>query len=179
MTEVVEMLRKQFNAFTAKIDMFDGTSCVIDFISDVKMYCHWLDKVDNDDKLSVLFSHLTGEAKDVFRLIKEPTFDSVIEALKIRFEPTEQMRHQIKADLFGSIQMSGESYKQFVIRLQNKARHIEILESDLVKIAINGATHKLKQHLLMASPKTMECLLQIPLVANTSLQEDEHYPISF
>ena len=75
---LAESLKKQFNVFTSKIDQFDGSTSVIDFIFDVNTYCRWLGKSDDDDKLCVLVSNLTGEAKDVYRLVKDQTFDNVV-----------------------------------------------------------------------------------------------------
>ena len=46
-------------------------------------YCEYIGKTDDCEKLNVLISHLTGEAKDTFRIlhVKDPEFDSVISAL--------------------------------------------------------------------------------------------------
>ena len=64
---VIEKFRKQLNVFSAKLELFDGTSDfnIIDFISDLNSYCEYLGKDQDSEKLSVLISHLTGEAKIV------------------------------------------------------------------------------------------------------------------
>ena len=166
----MEKICKQLNVFTMKIDTFDGSSYLSDFISDVKRYCDGIGKTHDDEKLSVLFSQLTGKAREVFRSVTNPTFDSVISALKLRFAPTEQQKHMLKAELFAAKQRHDESFKRFVIGLQDKARHVEILEQDLVQIAIMGALHNnMKSHLLMANPQTMSELLKLPIVSNEDI----------
>ena len=169
---VIEKFRKQLNVFSAKLELFDGTSDynIIDFVSDLNSYCEYLGKDQDSEKLSVLKSHLTGEAKIVFRLVKDPNFENVISALKLRFAPTEQALHRVKAELFGTKQMSGETFKHFAIRLQKTARHTDISELDLVQIAITGARNdNLRSHLLMAAPANMNSLIKLPVVCNDDL----------
>ena len=98
---VIEKFRKQLNVFSAKLELFDGTSDynIIDFISDLNSYCEYLGKDQDSEKLSVLKSHLTGEAKIVFRLVKDPNFENVISALKLRFAPTEQALHRVNRSI--------------------------------------------------------------------------------
>ena len=117
--KAIEKFGKQLNVFTAKLDLFAGTSDLHDFISDFESYCEYLGKDTDSEKLGLLRTHLTGEAKDVFRLVENPTVDSVISALKIRFAPTEHALHRVKAELFGAKQTSGETFKQFAISIQN------------------------------------------------------------
>ena len=105
-----------------KIDPFDGSSYLSDFISDVKRYCDGIGKTDDDEKLTVLFSQLTSEASEVFHSVTNPTFDNVIPELKLHFVPTEQQKHLLKAELFVAKQSHDESFKRFIIGLQNKAR---------------------------------------------------------
>ena len=73
--QLLQSLCKQFNALTSKLDVYDGSACVKDFVSDLERYCEHLGKEEDADKLNVLVSHITGEAKDVFRLVKSQTFD--------------------------------------------------------------------------------------------------------
>ena len=174
----MEKICKQLNVFTLKIDTFDGSSYLSDFISDVKRYCDGIGKTHDDEKLSVLFSQLTGEAREVFRSVTNPTFDSVISALKLRFAPTEQQKHMLKAELFAAKQRHDESFKRFVIGLQDKARHIEIFEHDLVQIAIMGTLHNdMKSHLLMANPQTMSELLKLPIVLNEDICINKEFSV--
>ena len=167
--QAIEKFRKQLNVFSAKLELFDGTSNLNDFISDLNSYCEYLGK-DDSERLGLLRTLLTGEAKDVFRLVENPTFDSVVSALEIRFAPTEHALHRVKAELFGAKQMSGETFKQFAIRIQNAPRHTDISQLDLVKIAINVARNShVKTHLMMAAPHTMNKLIKLPVVANDDL----------
>ena len=126
----MEKICKQLNVFKLKIHTFDGSLYLSDFISHVKRYCDGIGKTHNDEKLSALFSQLTGEAREVFRSVTNPTFNSVISALKLRFAPTEQQKHMLKAELLAAKQRHDESFKRFVIGLQNKARHVEIFEHE-------------------------------------------------
>ena len=169
---LIEKFCKQLNVFSANPELFNGTSNynAIDFISDLNSNCEYLGKDEDSEKLSVLTSHLTGEAKIVFRLVKNPNYESVISALKLHFTPKEQALHRIKTALFGTKQTSGEIFKHFAIRLQKTASHTDILELDLVLIAINGARNKnLKSCLLMAAPATMNNLIKLPVVCNDDL----------
>ena len=167
--QAIEKFRKQLNVFSAKLELFDGTSNLNDFISDYSSYREYLGK-DDSERLGLLRTHLTGEAKDVFRLVENPTFDSVVSALEIRFAPTEHALHRVKAELFRAKQISGETFKQFAIRIQNAARHTDISQLDLVKIAFNGARNShVKTHLMMAAPHTMDKLIKLPVVANDDL----------
>ena len=123
--------------------------------------------------LNVLISHLTGEAKDTFRNVKDPEFDSVISALKIRFAPTELALHGVKAELFGTKQTSGETCKQFAIRVQNAARHTDLSELDLVKVVIEGlTTSELRNHIMMAAPTSIDNLIKLPVVADEHMYYD-------
>ena len=101
-TQAFEKVGKQLNVFQSKLELFDGTTNVNDFVSDIQRYCEYIGQTDDCEKLNVLISHLTGEAKDTFRNVKDPEFDSVISALKIRFAPTELALHRVKAELFGT-----------------------------------------------------------------------------
>ena len=79
--KAIEKFGKQFNVFTAKLDLFARTSDLNDFISDCESYCEYLWKDTDSEKLGLSRTHLTGEAKDVFRLVENPTVDSAISAL--------------------------------------------------------------------------------------------------
>ena len=133
-------------------------------------YCEYIGQTDDCEKLNVLISHLTGEAKDTFRNVKDPEFDSVISALKIRFAPTELALHRVKAELFGTKQTSGETCKQFAIRVQNAARHTDL---DLVKVVIEGlTTSELKNHIMMAAPTSIDNSIKLPVVADEHMYYD-------
>ena len=112
---LIEPFCKQLNVFSANLELFNGTSNynAIDFISDLNSYCEYLGKDEDSEKLSVLTSHLIGEGKIVFRLVKNPNYESVISALKLHITPKEQALHRIKAELFGTKQTSGETFKHF------------------------------------------------------------------
>ena len=172
-TQAFEKLGKQLNVFQSKLELFDGSTNVIDFVSDIQRYCEYIGQTDDCEKLNVLISHLTGEAKDTFRNVKDPEFDSVISALQIRFAPTELALHRVKAELFGTKQTSGETCKQFAIRVQNAARHTDLSELDLVKVVIEGlTTAELRNHIMMAAPTSIENLIKLPVVADERVYYD-------
>ena len=172
-TQAFEKLGKQLNVFQSKLELFDGTTNVNDFVSDIQRYCEYVGQTDDCEKLNVLISHLTGEAKDTFRNVKDPEFDSVISALQIRFAPTELALHRVKAELFGTKQMSGETCKQFAIRVQNAARHTDLTELDLVKVVIEGlTTSELRNHIMMAAPTSIDNLIKLPVVADERVYYD-------
>ena len=172
-TQAFEKLGKQLNVFQSKLELFDGTTNVNDFVSDIQRYCEYIGQTDDCEKLNVLISHLTGEAKDTFRNVKDPEFDSVISALQIRFAPTELALHRVKAELFGTKQTSGETCKQFAIRVQNAARHTDLSELDLVKVVIEGlTTTELRNHIMMAAPTSIDNLIKLPVVADERVYYD-------
>ena len=172
-TQAFEKLGKQLNVFQSKLESFDGTTNVNDFVSDIQRYCEYVGQTDDCEKLNLLISHLTGEAKDTFRNVKDPEFDSVISALQIRFAPTELALHRVKAELFGTKQTSGETCKQFAIRVQNAARHTDLSELDLVKVVIEGlTTSELRNHIMMAAPTSIDNLIKLPVVADERVYYD-------
>ena len=169
----LENLGKQFNALTIKLDYFDGSGDLENFFKDFDRYCDEIGRITDDQKLNCLIGHLKGEAKDCFRLVANPTFATVKEALSNRFKPTDQQKYTIKAQLYTMRQLPGESFKQFVTRLQQKSRGIDISEQDLVSVALNGARPVIRAHLAMKEPTTINQLLKLPLAVDDDFLYEE------
>ena len=74
----------------------------------------------------VCWEHIWLVKRGMFLDLWKTQILSVVSALEIRFAPTEHALHRVKAELFGAKQMSGETFKQFAIRIQNAARHTDI-----------------------------------------------------
>ena len=166
----VEQLGKKLNALTNTLQRYDGTGNVTDWLSDFDSYCHDVGRLSEDDRRNCLVGHLTNEAKAWFRLQPHgATVDELIEALKLRFNPTELQLHQRKMQLFAMSQRVNQSFAEFVRELQEEARGLHMSEVDLVRIALSGAKQNIKAHLTMAQPATISALCRLPIVTDESL----------
>ena len=56
--------------------------------------------------------------------------------------------------------------------MQQMARQIEVPDSEVVEVCINGARTELRPHLAMAAPDSVKDLLKLAVVANESLVAD-------
>ena len=170
----LKMLTKQFNALTIKIDNFDGTGNIQDFLDDVDNFCKEAGKETGEEKLACLRNNLQAEAKEWYRLQPDKTWAAISVAIKDRFRKMDQQKHNIKAKLFGANQQPSETFAQFVSRVQKMARDVTVKQEELVKICLNGARTYLRAHLQMASPApdTISAPMKLPIVAEESLQHE-------
>ena len=170
----LKMLTKQFNALSIKLDSFDGTANIEDFLDDIDDFCKEAGKESDDEKLACLRNNLQAEAKEWYRLQPTKTWAAISVAIKDRFGKTDQQKHNIKAKLFGATQQPSETFAQFVSRVQKMARDVKVDQEELVKICLNGARTYLRAHLQMASPApdSIAALLKLPIVADETLQRE-------
>lgn len=163
------LLGRQFSALALRLDPFDGTSNVKDFLQDFDRYVVETGKSTPGDKLNCLISHLSGEARLWYRTQSDTTFATVKAGLEERFGVTTPQKHAIKTKIYGSKQQPGESFRSFVGRLQQMARNIDMGEPELVPIVLGGARAELRAHLAMARPATIKDILKLPVVADEDL----------
>ena len=75
-----------------------------------------------------------GVAKEWFRLQpSEATSQTISDGLKERFGLTQQQKHAPKTRLFNDQQSTGETFRQFVSRMQSLARPINSRKKSWLK----------------------------------------------
>ena len=119
-----------------------------------------------------MISHITGEARALYRTLETPTYASLKTALEERFGLTEQEKRQMKSKFNSAKQIPGETFKQYVTRLQQLAHEINIPDAEVVEVCVGGARAELRSHLAIASPASVAALLKLAVVANESLVAD-------
>ena len=170
--EVLKMLTKQLNALTIKIDSFDGTGNVQEFLDDFNDYCKEAGKNTEAEKLAVLKNNLHGNAKEWYRLQPTETWAEISTSILDRYGLTDNQKHAAKAKLFAATQQPQETFSNFVSRVQKLARDTTVNQDELVTISINGARPQIRAHLQMVSPApaTIAALLKLPIVSDDTLQ---------
>ena len=137
--EALKILTKQFNALTIKIDSFDGTGNVQEFLDDVNDYCKEECKNTEAEKLAVLKNNLHGDAKEWYRLQPTKTWAEISTSILDRYGLTDNQKHAAEAKLFDATQQPQETFSNFVSRVQKLARDTAVNQDELVTISINGA----------------------------------------
>ena len=168
----VAKLGKRLGAMWVRLEPFDGSQNVSDFFKDLQRYLSQTGNTTDQEKLDTLISHITGEAKALCRTLETPTFDSLKSALEEHFGLTDQEKRQLKSTFYSSKQIPGETFKQYVTRMQQLAREINVPDAEVVEVCIGGARAELRPHLTMASPASVAALLKLAVVANESLVAD-------
>ena len=166
----IAKLGKRPGAMWVRLEPFDGSQNVSDFFKDLQRYLSQTGNTTDQEKLDTLISHITGEAKAIYCTLATPTFDSLKSALEERLGLTDQEKRQLKSTFYSSKQIPGETFKQYVTRMQQLAREINIPEAEVFEVCIGGARAELQPHLAMASPASVAALLAA--VANESLVAD-------
>ena len=162
----LQALGRTFGALMIRLEPFDGSGNVTDFLSDLERYFDDTNKVTDKDKINCLLHHLSGEARLWFRTQTDDKYDNLKASLQDRFGITTQQQHGIRTKIYSCRQLPGESFKSFVGRIQQLARQIDMPEAEILPVALHGARPELRTHLSMAAPKTLSALLKLPLVAD-------------
>ena len=165
----IAKLGKRLGAMWVRLEPFDGSQNVSDFFKDLQRYLSQTGNTTDQEKLDTLISHITGEAKALYRTLETPTFDSLKSALEERFGLTDQEKRQLKSTFYSRKQIPGETFKHYVTRMQQLAREINVPDAEVVEVCISGARAGLRPHLAMASPASVAALLKLAVVANESL----------
>ena len=163
-------LGKRLGAANIRLETFDGTNNIKDFFQDLDRYFQQTAIASEDDKLNALIDHTTGDARAYYRTLTPPvTYASLKSALEERFGLSHQEKRQIKSRFYAAKQLPGESFKQYVGRMQQMARQIDIPEAEVVEVSMSGARAELRPHLAMAGPDSVQALLKLAVVANEGL----------
>ena len=169
----IAKLGKRLGAMFVCLEPFDGTPNIKDFFQDFERYLKQTATTSDSDKLNSLIDHTTGEACAFYRtLTPAPNYAELKTALEDRFGLNIQEKPQIKSRFYSNEQLPGESFKMHVGRMQQMARQIEVPDSEVVEVCINGARTELRPHLAMAAPDSVKDLLKLAVVANESLVAD-------
>ena len=168
----IAQLGKRLGAINLRLESFDGTQNVTDFLQDFKRYTEQAGITDDKDKLNTLITHTTGEARALYRTLQDPDFETLQASLEQRFGLSNPEKRQLKTQFYQSRQLPGEPFKTYVTRMQQTARLIAIPEKELVEVSISGARPELRPHLAMAGPETVQDLFKLAVVANESLVAD-------
>ena len=168
----IAKLGKRLGAMWVRLEPFDGSQNVSDFFKDLQRYLSQTGNTTDQEKLDTLISHISGEAKALYRTLETPTFDTLKSALEERFGLTDQEKRQLKSTFYSSKQIPGETFKHYVTRMQQLAREINVPDAEVLEVCIGGARAELRPHLAMASPASVAALLKLAVVANESLVAD-------
>ena len=85
-----------------RLEPFDGSQNVSDFFKDLQRYLSQTGNTTDQEKLDTLISHISGEAKALYRTLETPTFDTLKSALEERFGLTDQEKRQLKSTFYSS-----------------------------------------------------------------------------
>ena len=154
-------------------EVFDGTTDVTTFLQDLDRFLARIDIGGDDDKLYHLVACLKGEAKAWFRTLPDATQNAYLhlrQALIEQYKTAEYERVTRKAEVYQLQQIFPETFREFVMRVRIQATSLHIPEAEIVLICIRGAHSTLRPILAQAQPKTIEELLQQPIVASVELE---------
>ena len=165
----IDQIGKWLGAINLRLDPFDGTQNVTDFLQDFKRKTKQAGITDDKDKLNTLITHTMGEARTLYRTLQDPDFDTLKSSLEQRFGISNPEKRQLKTQFYQSRQLPGVPFKSYVSRMQQTARIIAIPEKEVVEVSISGAHPELRSHLAMAGPETVQDLFKLAMVAKESL----------
>ena len=175
MPDDIAKLGKQLGAMFVRLEPFEGTQNIKDFFQDFERYLKQTATTSDSDKLNSLIDHTTGEACAFYRaLTPAPNYAELKTALEDCFGLNIQEKRQIKSSFYSTKQLPGESLKMYMGRMQQMARQIEVPDSEVLEVCINGARTELRPHLAMAAPDSVKDLLKLAVVANESLVADSN-----
>ena len=163
-------LGKRLGAANIRLETFDGTNNIKDFFQDLDLYFQQTAITSADDKLNALIDHTTGDARAYYHTLTPPvTYASLKSALEECFGLSHQEKCKFKSRFYAAKQLLGESFKQYVGRMQEMARQIDIPKAEVVAVSMSGTWAELRPHLTMAGPDSVQALLKLAVVANEGL----------
>ena len=170
----LSIIQKALNSLTIRpIEPFSGRSTdnyqVEEFIRNLNDYLTATGKASEQEGKEVLRTSLTGPAKSWFRQQdSDSSFDDLKKNMKERFELTTQQKHVKKMGIFQMTQQPSETFLEYISRVQDKARGIELSKKDLVTIVTQGASPAIRPFLIMEDPDSVEDLMALPLARDES-----------
>ena len=183
-TEMMDTLTKSFNSIGIKLEPFSGSpndSLTIDeFIDNLNEYIEATGKKSpamikegkntipnphaGKTEKQVLKMHLTGQARLWLKqLATNTSYEDSIKSLKSRFQLTDQEKHIRKMNVYKMTQEPNETYLDYVTRVTDKARNLDIDPKDIITIATQGSHASIKPFITMNNPKTLDDLIKMPL----------------
>ena len=183
-TEMMDTLAKSFNSIGIKLEPFSGSpndSLTIDeFIDNLNEYIEATGKkspamikdgknmIPNPNagktEKQILKMHLSGQAKLWLKQLATSTsYEDSIKSLKSRFQLTDQEKHIRKMNVYKMTQEPNETYLDYVTRVTDKARNLDIDPKDIITIATQGSHASIKPFITMNNPKTLDDLIKMPL----------------
>ena len=165
---------RNLQTIALKLENYDGSNPCADWLSDFDRYVTETARDSDEAKLFSLIYHLTGTTKEWFNLLSDDikeSYKKLRDALQTTFSPTPQEVFKVKAQLYNSKQQPSEPYQDYVRRLQLQAHIIKLPDEDLVPLCVNGALPSLRLHLQMANTKSMQELLNLPIVTSNIEEE--------
>ena len=135
----IAKLGKHLGAMWVHLEPFDGSQNVSNFFKDLTRYLAQTGNTSDQEKLDTLISHITGEAKALYLTMETPTYASLKTALEKCFGLTEQEKRQMESTFYSAKQIPGETFEQYVTRMQQLAWQINIPDAEVVAVCIGRA----------------------------------------
>ena len=180
MSDITRAMRYLHTSPTGAPSHFDGISDnITDWLDDFDLYLSLLRVTSNDEKLPLLIAFLTGTAKLWFKTLPATTrlsYADLRQAMITRFARTPFQINTQRSFIYQLRQEPGELFPSFVLRVQKAARGLNIQQSDVLAICLQGADSRIQPHLLMAKPTSIDELLAQPIVIEANTIETKLIP---
>ena len=167
----LQTISQRLNGLRANIKPFTGTSDIEDWLDDFHNYAKFTGQTSEDEQFNCLVNYLEGDAKSWYRIhsgtLKD--FDGLQAKLIQRFAPSPSAKFQTKIDIYNSSQESGETFIEYLERIQILARRLNVSENEVLNIVVAGAKSDIKPYLLMKEPANIEELISLPIVRDEQL----------
>ncbi len=167
---------QSMRAFVPKITPFDGKNDSIQlWLADFDRFLTSTRTNSDVDRLNALISHLSGEAKQWFRVLpaaSQQTYAALRTALRDKYSKTDFQKIAKKSRLFQLKQRADEPFTDFVHRVQQAASGLQLEESDILSICLQGANPQLQPFLVMAQVTTLDGLLKLPVIAESAMESN-------
>ena len=173
-SDITRAMRYLHTTPTGAPSHFNGISDnITDWLDDFDLYLSLLRVTSDDEKLPLLVAFLTGTAKLWFKALPTATRSSYADlrqAMTTKFARTPFQINTQRSFIYQLRQEPGELFPDFVLRVQKAARGLNIQQSDVVAICLQGADSRIQPYLLMAQPASIDELLSLPVVAEPTIE---------
>ena len=173
-SDITRAMRYLHTTPTGAPSHFNGISDnITDWLDDFDLYLSLLRVTSDDEKLPLLVTFLTGTAKLWFKALPTATRSSYADlrqAMTTKFARTPFQINTQRSFIYKLRQEPGELFPDFVLRVQKAARGLNIQQSDVVAICLQGADSRIQPYLLMAQPASIDELLSLPVVAEPTIE---------
>lgn len=154
---------------------FEGkeSESVDQFLEDLDRILSNNPNASNADKLATLAGQLKEGALIWFRVQPGPLkndYTALRNALIDNYKKSDFQNLTRKAELYKLHQKQDELFRDFVLRVRQKAAGTGIQDQDLVSICISGALPALQPFLVVGNPTTLQGLISLPIIADKSFE---------